>query len=766
MKLKLLLVWSIAFTSVAATAQSGLDKTAQQIAAEMAPGWNLGNTLEAKNWQTGSALWTNTAGLAAETSWQSTRTSRRLIDYVKRLGFRSVRIPCAWAMGHIVDEQTCQIDPQWMARVKEVVDYCIADSLYVLLNDHWDGGWLEEHIGETDPVVVAEQKRRLTLLWTQIAETFRDYDEHLLFAGLNEPHASTQDETNQLMEYHQTFVDAVRATGGNNLKRVLVIQGPSTDIDNTCKMLTRMPSDPMPDRLAVEIHFYFPWNFWGMTQDEDWGNCFYYWGSRNHVTGSAHNATYGEESEMLTKAKNLKQMFVDKGIPVINGEYTVLWRTVEGEKENQAMHNRSLQDYFKQMNRICMENGIVPMVWDTNNGRDLIDRANLGIKCPYMMEGIREALAELQPAVVTEGTPQVQFATLSLLTPQANYAVTFPERFTAKPAVFTGPVTMGNPKTVGTAYFPSNSIAVSGLTFTSRLWEGQPTSSISYDKPEQMPLVAMADGNYTFGEMSVEVGRVALKDTMEVTFAQPFPEGTTPIVVATVNRSTLTDRAVMHRVWDVTHRGFRCNVMYEDFLGKRPAARQTLCYMAVSPGTGCIDPQSGLCMAAGRSSQLIYSNTRKIAFALPQNAPSGETTYDTLYAESPVLLAELQSRNTPVPVVLRQTSWLTQNVTADDGTEHTFVVGASIRRMVDKSVNNTTSVDNLASADTLGWVLLYHQDNSTPTPVQSLQDASMPAAIYDLSGRKLSVPVDQQHRLPRGIYIIRQGRRSTKILIP
>lgn len=745
MKRNLLFVWSIVFTSVAAFAQSGLDKTAVQIAQEMSPGWNLGNTLEARNWQTGSGLWTNTSGLAAETSWQSTRTTQQLINYVKSLGFRSVRIPCAWAMGHIVDAETCQIDPQWMSRVKEVVDYCVKADLYVLLNDHWDGGWLEEHIKDADPEVVADLKRRLTLLWTQIAETFRDYDEHLLFAGLNEPNAATQEDTNRLMEYHQTFVDAVRATGGNNLKRVLVVQGPSTDIDKTCEMLTRMPDDPTPDRLAVEIHFYFPWNFWGMTEDDEWGKCFYYWGSRNHVTGSAHNATYGEEGEMLAKAKKLKQTFVDKGIPVINGEYTVLWRSVTGNGENQSMHNRSVQDYFECMNRICMDNGIVPMVWDTNNGRDLVDRNKRSIACPYMMEGIREAMAARLSPVVTEGTPTVQYATLHLPTPQADYSVEFAEPFAAKPAVFAGPSTTENPSTVGTPYFLRNSIDTSGLTFTTRLWEGQQTSTIGFEQAEQMPLVAIADGHYTYGEMDVEVGRVSLKDTMDVTFAQPFPEGTQPVVVATVNRCTMTDRAVMHRVWEVTNQGFRCDVMYEDVLGKRPVQRQTLCYMAVTPGAACIDPQSGLYLAAGRSDQPIYGGRKQVVFTLP-SAEGTETDTDnadadhTLLTESPILLAELQTRNTPVPVVLRQDGWLTRKIIDSDGTEHTKVFGSYLRRIVDKSVNRATSVDNRQSADIVGWVALYHQTELTPTAIQRQLATRESKTVYDLNGRRLHSP--------------------------
>ena len=207
------------------------DKTAAEIAYEMMPGWNLGNTLESGN---GNSQNYKNSGLSTETSWQKTPTTKAVIDYVKAQGFRSVRIPCAWVMGHISDATTYTIDPQWMARVKEVVDYCIDNGLYVVINDHWDGGWLQENISATG-TAKEKNKEVLTAIWKQIAEYFCDYDEHLLFAGLNEPDCGDQNKTNALQKYEQAFIDAVRATGGNNAKRTLVVQGPSTNIDNTDK---------------------------------------------------------------------------------------------------------------------------------------------------------------------------------------------------------------------------------------------------------------------------------------------------------------------------------------------------------------------------------------------------------------------------------------------------------------------------------------------------------------------------------------------------
>lgn len=380
-------------------AQKNMELSASEVAQRMMPGWNLGNTLEAGQSWAGAATFNNKGGLGSETAWQGTKTTQAIIDYVKSQGFRSVRIPCAWVWGHMSDATNFTIDPTWMARVKQVVDYCIKDSLYVLLNDHWDGGWLDDNLTTTG-AQKEKNKAVLTAIWTQIANEFKDYDDHLVFAGQNEPPINNQLDIPSLVEYQQTFIDAVRATGGNNAKRLLVVQGPSTDAEKTCNWLAdKMPTDPS-GKLAVEVHLYYPWNFWGMEKDESWGNAFYYWGNDNHVSGSKHNATYGEEADLKELIDKLKTKFVDKGFPVINGEYGIIWRTITGTNESQEKHNASIKYYYKLMNQLCMERGIVPMVWDTNytsgtNTMTVIDRKNLTIFNPHVMDGIYEAMKAL-----------------------------------------------------------------------------------------------------------------------------------------------------------------------------------------------------------------------------------------------------------------------------------------------------------------------------------------------------------------------------------
>jgi aryl-phospho-beta-D-glucosidase BglC (GH1 family) len=245
--------------------------TAQHVASEMKIGWNLGNTLEA---------------IGGETAWGNPATTQALIDAIKAAGFKTIRIPCAWD----IHATNGVIDPAWMARVKQVVDYCINDGLYVVLNIHWDNGWLENNCttAAQDSVNAKQQQ-----YWAQIAECFKDYDEHLLFASANEPNVSDATGMSVLLSYHQTFIDTVRASGGNNASRTLVIQGPSTDIEKTNSLMNTLPTDTIANRLIVEVHYYTPYQFCLMTANADWGNMAYYWGEGYHsATDTAYNATW------------------------------------------------------------------------------------------------------------------------------------------------------------------------------------------------------------------------------------------------------------------------------------------------------------------------------------------------------------------------------------------------------------------------------------------------------------------------------------------
>ncbi|HEY9258695.1 cellulase family glycosylhydrolase, partial [Chitinophaga sp.] len=183
---------------------TGMESNAVQLAAKFKLGWNIGNTLEA---------------IGGETAWGNPLISESYIRFVKQQGFNAIRLPCSWDQHS--DKATAKIEDAWLNRVKQVVQYCVNNDMYVLLNIHWDGGWLDANINKTKKDSVnAKQKA----FWEQIATTMRDFDEHLMFAGANEPPAENAEQMEILNSYHQTFINAVRSTGGRNSYRVLVVQ--------------------------------------------------------------------------------------------------------------------------------------------------------------------------------------------------------------------------------------------------------------------------------------------------------------------------------------------------------------------------------------------------------------------------------------------------------------------------------------------------------------------------------------------------------------
>lgn len=377
------IVESVTVNQAAGQVEANMDRTAKELAKAMYPGWNLGNTMEAGDMANN---FTNAGGLGAETAWQSTQTTKALIDFVKAQGFKSVRIPTSWVMGHITDAENMTIDPAWLARVKEIVDYCISDGLYVFINDHWDGGWIEvEGFSKTsssyeavDETIIADKVNKLKKLWTNIATYFKDYNEYLMFAGLNEPFqeyslfGTRHSELTPILErYNQAFVDAVRATGGNNAKRVLIVQGPSTNISSTVNYFN-MPTDTENGKLMVEVHYYEPWDFCGSNATKDW------------------NA----DASVKTSFESLKTKFVNHDIPVVIGEYGANWQ------ENTESHNDAIRRFFKSVVENAGNCGIVPFAWDINvvsyPNMSIINRTGLSVWNTPAMTGITEGVAAAQ----------------------------------------------------------------------------------------------------------------------------------------------------------------------------------------------------------------------------------------------------------------------------------------------------------------------------------------------------------------------------------
>lgn len=342
---------------------TGMSSTAAELAAKMKLGWNIGNTFEAPG---------------GETGWGSPVITEDYIKFVKQCGFNAIRIPCAWDWHHVDNKATAKINQDWMNRVKEVVGYCVKNDVYVLLNIHWDGGWLDHNINSLKKDSInAKQKA----YWEQIATAMRDFDEHLMFASANEPPVDdgNLEQMAILIGYHQTFINAVRSTGGKNAYRILVVQGPSTDILKTYDIMNTLPVDKIEGRMMVEIHNYTPFQFTVLDGDASWGDMFYYWGSDNHSTiESDRNATWGEEAEQISYFQKMKEKFVDKGIPVVMGEYGAYKRgggtNVPKDLEK---HNNSVEHWTTFVTKQALAHGVIPFWWDTGGA---LDRAKLTIK--------------------------------------------------------------------------------------------------------------------------------------------------------------------------------------------------------------------------------------------------------------------------------------------------------------------------------------------------------------------------------------------------
>jgi endoglucanase len=308
-------------------------------------GWNLGNTLEA---------------IPTEGSWGPAAT-QNMINAVADAGFNTIRLPVAWDTH--ANQSTLQIDPNWMARVKQVVDWCVARNLYIVLNCHWDGGWLDNNIGSSPNPTVTQ---KMNSYWTQIANTFKDYNHRLIFAGANEPPADTAQEVATLMNYYQTFINAVRATGGNNSTRWLVIQGPLTNIDLSYDLVNTLPSDSASGRLMFEVHHY-PYQWSLMTQDESWGKMFYFWGQGYHSpTMTDRNSTWGEEAYTDEQFGKMATKFVNNGVPVIIGEWGAVKRIgVAGLSGTELDRHIASRTYFsKYVTDKANSLGLKPIWWD------------------------------------------------------------------------------------------------------------------------------------------------------------------------------------------------------------------------------------------------------------------------------------------------------------------------------------------------------------------------------------------------------------------
>ena len=329
--------------------------TALEATRLMGNGINLGNTLEACDNNVG--IKTN-APLSYETYWGQPKTTQAMIDGMKAAGFDTIRIPVAWMTNatHLY-EGDYTIDAGYMDRVEEVVRYARKAGMYVIINDHWDGGWygmFGSESAETRALAMEAYKG----MWQQIAERFRDYSDYLIFESANEELGGRFDENSPLYcsdsvvtyltdderyaltnEINQTFVDVVRATGGNNATRFLLIAGYSTNIDQTCDDRFQMPKDTADSKLMVSVHYYDPWSYCGAS--------------------SAASATkWGKVSDYEYIDQQLAKMtkFTEAGYGVVIGEYGAL-PCSDGLKDNTLAYHTAFLD-------ACTKYNLTNCLWD------------------------------------------------------------------------------------------------------------------------------------------------------------------------------------------------------------------------------------------------------------------------------------------------------------------------------------------------------------------------------------------------------------------
>lgn len=341
--------------------------TAKELVSGMKIGWNLGNTMDSLN---SSALKTMPA-VNWETAWGNPVTSRELIDAVIDRGFNVIRIPVSWN-DHILVSENWKIEESWLDRVQEIVDYAYDSGAYVILNTHHES-WYETYYDKEE-----RSAEILQAVWSQIAERFQDYDEHLIFEGLNEPRKiGTDVEWNggdeegwDVVNYlNAVFIKTIRESGGNNPYRILMIPGYAANCWEGIKHIT-VPED---DKIIISVHAYEPYDF------------------ALNVQG---RGTWDQDTANIDMImKSLDELFISRGVPVIIGEFGAMYKNAENNEEERA----KWAEYYVSA---AAEIGVPCIWWDNGafagNGElfGLIDRKTCEWKYPLVVEGLMKGISQ------------------------------------------------------------------------------------------------------------------------------------------------------------------------------------------------------------------------------------------------------------------------------------------------------------------------------------------------------------------------------------
>ncbi len=337
-------------------------------------GWNLGNCLDAT---------------PSETGWGNPPANPEIMKGVAKAGFGLVRIPVTWTH-HTGEGPDYVLETAWLERVAEVVGYAHAAGLYAVINVHHDGGegkgtgWitLKDEAGNITEANNAAVKARFIAVWTQIAKHFAGFGEELLFESMNEIHDGYGPPNPRYFpivnQLNQEFVKIVRASGGNNVKRHLIVPGYNTHIDHTVAGF-KMPEDPTPNRLILAVHFYDPYLYTLMAKIHTWGQA------------SPGRDDWGQEDFVVKQFDKLKTKYIDKGIPVFLGEYGAV---------NQEGYEDYRRYYMEYVTKVAVDRGVLPVYWDNgaqDSGEDkfaMFDRNTGEVLQPELLKAMRRAATD------------------------------------------------------------------------------------------------------------------------------------------------------------------------------------------------------------------------------------------------------------------------------------------------------------------------------------------------------------------------------------
>ncbi|MCH5200910.1 MAG: glycoside hydrolase family 5 protein [Oscillospiraceae bacterium] len=332
----------------------------KELVADMKTGWNLGNTFDANE---------------GETSWGNPLTTHEMIDAVAQAGFDLIRIPVTWEQ-HFDNETDYTINAEWMARVTEVVNYAVDNDMYVIINCHHETDWIKPTMDEVDSVLP-----KFTAMWKQIAENFKEYGDKLLFEGLNEPrivggsnewNGGTADNRQALNVLNKAFVDTVRATGGNNSTRALLITTVAAAVAESAMKELEIPDDP---NIIISLHAYTPYDF----TYEDGKDLFYY----DDSVGSSIDWVFNL----------IDTFFTSKDIPVIITEYGSVNKIIDFSVVPNPRYEENVKWVTRYLER-AKQSGIPCVWWDNGyhfSGNELFgifDRNDCTWFAPDLVEAI------------------------------------------------------------------------------------------------------------------------------------------------------------------------------------------------------------------------------------------------------------------------------------------------------------------------------------------------------------------------------------------